>query len=69
MTTNAPARFHWRASLHTVFALLFVLAGAFHLWFNWPPGGSRRSADSPMKDVAERHGQHPHDLVEILAGV
>jgi hypothetical protein len=42
MTTNAPARFHWRASLHTVFALLFVLAGAFHLWFNWPPGGSRR---------------------------
>jgi len=80
MTTNAPARFHWRAfvtlyvtlsflllaasgivlyvappgrvanwsrwtlgtldrsgwqALHTVFALLFVLAGAFHLWFNW----------------------------------
>jgi hypothetical protein len=78
MTTNAPARFHWRAfvtlyvtlsflllaasgivlyvappgrvanwsrwtlgaldrsgwqALHTVFALLFVLAGAFHLWF------------------------------------
>ena len=31
--------------------------------------GIEASADSPMKDVAERHGQHPHDLVEILAGV
>ena len=28
MTRNVPAPFHWRA-------LLFVLAGAFHLWFNW----------------------------------
>jgi len=217
MTTNAPARFHWRAfvtlyvtlcflllaasgivlyvappgrvanwsrwtlgtldrsgwqALHTVFALLFVLAGAFHLWFNWrafwfyvrtrlaegvrlrremalaaaalltvagltladlPPFGSvmdlgerakeswssgggepklkgretpkeipagggfgsktvgevceqlevplaegfarlgargiEASADTPMKDLAERLGKRPHDLVEILIGV
>jgi len=39
MTRNAPARFHWRAfvtlSVTLSFILLFVLAGAFHLWFNW----------------------------------
>jgi len=39
MTRNAPARFRWRAfvTLYVTlsFALLFVLAGAFHLWFNW----------------------------------
>jgi hypothetical protein len=22
----------------------------------------------PMKDLAERHGKRPHDIVEILAG-
>jgi len=30
--------------------------------------GIEASADSPMKDVAERHGKRPHDVVEILAG-
>ena len=33
-TLGALDRPGWQA-LHTVFALLFVLAGAFHLWFNW----------------------------------
>jgi Domain of unknown function (DUF4405) len=33
-TLGALDRTGWQA-LHTVVALLFVLAGAFHLWFNW----------------------------------
>jgi len=33
-TLGALDRHGWQ-SVHTVFALLFVLAGAFHLWFNW----------------------------------
>jgi len=33
-TLGALDRHGWQA-VHTVFALLFVLAGAFHLWFNW----------------------------------
>jgi len=33
-TLAALDRSGWQA-LHTVSALLFVLAGAFHLWFNW----------------------------------
>jgi hypothetical protein len=63
--------------------LLFVLAGAFHLWFNWRADvrlrremglarlrarGIEASAGTPMKDLAERQGRRPHDLVEILAG-
>jgi len=136
MTRNAPARFRWRAFVTLVFARLFVLAGAFHLWFNWrtfwfyvrskfaegllarreltladlPPFGSlvdlgerakeswsagggeppvphaelgipfeeglarlrargiEASGETPMRALAERHGQRPHDLVRILAG-
>ena len=30
--------------------------------------GIETSTDSPMKDLAERHGKRPHDVVEILAG-
>lgn len=33
-TIGSLDRHGWQA-VHTVFALLFVLAGAFHLWFNW----------------------------------
>lgn len=33
-TLGALDRHQWQA-VHTVLALLFVLAGAFHLWFNW----------------------------------
>jgi hypothetical protein len=33
-TLGALDRPQWQA-FHTVFALLFVVAGAFHLWFNW----------------------------------
>jgi hypothetical protein len=33
-TLGALDRHQWQA-LHTVVALVFVLAGAFHLWFNW----------------------------------
>lgn len=30
--------------------------------------GIEASADSPMKELAGRHGKRPHDVVEILAG-
>lgn len=33
-TLGGLDRHGWQG-VHTVFALLFVLAGAFHLWFNW----------------------------------
>ena len=33
-TLGALDRHGWQ-SVHTVVALVFVLAGAFHLWFNW----------------------------------
>ena len=33
-TLGGLDRHGWQA-VHTVFALLFVLAGAFHVWFNW----------------------------------
>jgi len=45
-----------------------VLAGAFHLRFNWRARGIEASAGTRIKDLAERLGNRPHDLVEILAG-
>ena len=113
MTTNAPARFHWRAFV-TLYcdAVLPVARGLGDRALRRPPGPGRElvsldaglarplglaipphglrtalragggvpplvqlacrgfeaSAGTLMKDLAERLGSRPHDLVEILAG-
>jgi hypothetical protein len=61
VTRNAPARSRWRAFVPlyvTVFAPLFVLAGAFHLWFD------RRT----LSLYAVRDGRRPRGLEQILVG-
>jgi hypothetical protein len=78
VTPNAPARFQWRAFVTLFVTLSFVLAGAFHLYFNWRifwsylrsrlAVGIRMKRELALAALASAHDLTPEQVWVALKG-